>query len=266
MLLSRVALPALVFSLAASLVACGDLGVVDGANGDVGPDAGPAGRTTRALQALYRFDQGSGILIQDQSGLGAPLDLVIEDTTSVRWAPGGGLELIAPTLIASASPAGKINFACSSNDAVTLEVWARAAEVNQAGPARVLTISGGNNARNATIAQSNQLADLRVRTTDTDDNGTPEIYSGIGAFGPATVHIVYTRSGLKDEAKVWINGELGSTETVGGTQDNWDLRYKLGIGADLDGEGPWLGTIYLAAVYCQELTAVEIANNYNAGY
>ncbi len=85
-------------------------------------------------------------------------------------------------------------------------------------------------------------------------------------FTTQVVHVAYTRSGLDDEAQTWLNGQLVGTETLAGSFSNWDVTYPLTIANEPNGERPWRGEIYLAAVYCRDLAPSEIWQNYEAGY
>jgi hypothetical protein len=51
--------------------------------------ASTSARVTANLQALYTFDEGGGLLINDVSGVGAPMDLTIDNQYAVTWAAGG---------------------------------------------------------------------------------------------------------------------------------------------------------------------------------
>lgn len=261
--------------LALTLGACSDLGAVGPGPGpgddDPGPGAGPdAGvatntRVQSGLLGQYLFDERQGTVLNDSS-LGTPLTLVMEDSAAAVWMPLGGLDIISPTTIASLGPATKISSSCMASNAVTIEAWVRPAAVNQNGPARIITVSNGNNTRNFTLSQADTLADVRLRTTDTDENGTPELQSDIAAFDGQIAHLAYTRSGVTDEASIWVNGQLNGTTTVAGNFSTWDSSYQLVIANELGGERPWRGEIYLAAVYCRALSANEIWQNFEAGY
>jgi len=263
--------PLLALLLIPFALACGDVGSIPpggggGPGGGAGPDAGPAAspRVTAGLQAIYLFNEGSGSTIYDQSLLGG-LDLQVEDPASVQWMPTGGLNVTAPTLLATVGPADRLGNSCMASNAVTVEAWVRPAAVNQSGPARIVTLSDGNNSRNFTLAQDNLLLDVRARTTDTDDSGGTTV-SDVTAFGANVVHLAYTRSGVDDEAQLWVDGQLAGTETLAGSFSNWDMTYRLGVANELNGERPWRGEIYLVAVYCRSLSPGEIWQNYKAGY
>lgn len=270
-------LSGLILTIALVLPACmgSDLGYIppdqtgDDDDDIGGADAGPVAenaRVTVGLQALYTFEEGQGLIVADKSGVGAPLDLTIDNPLAVEWIPTGGISVVAPTVMKSAGPADKIGYACMSGNAVTLEAWVRPVAVNQSGPARVLTMADGVNNANFMVGQDNTLSTVRLRTTDTDGNGEPALNSDINVFTSAVVHVAYTRSGLDDEAQTWVNGQLVGTDTVAGNFATWDVTYPLSIANEPNGERPWRGEIYLAAVYCRDLTPTEIFQNYDAGY
>jgi len=55
-----------------------------------------------------------------------------------------------------------------------------------------------------------------------------------------------------------------ATGTISGNLSTW-VSYKLGLGDELAGGNPWLGTFHLVAIYSRALTAAEIHQNFLAG-
>jgi len=261
---------------AIALAGCFDVGTTGGdPNPNPNPNPNPmpgavdgggstTGRVTVGLQALYTFNEGAGALVLDQSGNG--VDLQIENTANTQWMTGGGLNVISPTIISSPSPASTMGISCQSSSAITIEAWTRTASVGQTGPARVLTLSSGNNSRNFMLGQDNATAVLRLRTTETDDNGTPATVSDIAAFTGQLSHIAFTWSGLDDEADVWVDGQIAGSQTLAGNFSTWDTGYTFAIANEIGGDRPWRGELFLAAVYCRNLSAAEIFQNYSAGF
>jgi hypothetical protein len=127
--------------------------------------------------ALFTFEEGSGDTIRDRSSHGEPLDLKIEKPGAVQWLSGGGIAITSPTLIASAEPARKVIQAARSANALTIEAWVKPANVTQAGPARIVTLSHGSGERNFTLGQDAQAYQARLRTTKTSANGEPAVES-----------------------------------------------------------------------------------------
>ena len=227
-------------------------------------------RVTDDLQALYYFNAGAGDVVFDYSTALPKLDLAIADTNTVAWLSGGGLDLTAATLISSPGPAEKIISTCMASDEITMEAWVDPMTTGQSGPARILTVSIDPSNRNATLAHGlwsslpTTVFDARLRTTETSLNGQPETISPEGSLTGDLQHVVYTRD-IAGNARIYLDGVETVAETIGGTLDNWDGSYRLGIGAEMDGTRFWLGTIHLAAVYSQALTPRDVEINFGAG-
>ena len=49
-------------------------------------------------------------------------------------------------------------------------------------------------------------------------------------------------------------------------QNDWTRPDQLAFGNETGGGAPWLGTIYLAAVYCKKLGPAEVQKNHAVGY
>lgn len=262
------------FTAALGLPGCdpGNVSLGGGTPGaDAGPDAAPAvepnPRVTEGQVLLFDFDEGAGTVVHDGSGLVPAIDLSIGDPGAVQWlAAEGALQITAPTILTSIGSPSRIGAACQESSEITIEGWISPAAVNQDGPARILTFSSDNATRNLMLGQNNTQATVRVRTTNTDDNGEPATNGLELPLTGALQHVLYTRDPISDEGRLYIDGALAGTETVAGTFENWDLTYPLMVGNELTEERPWRGTIYLLAVYCRALSAGEIQKNYEAGY
>jgi len=270
-----------------ALVGCvGNGGISDGQNIDPGTDPGTdptptptptTGRVTNGLVALYTFKEGMGTLVTDQSGGGYNLSIL--NPENVEWMAGGGLEILQPTAIinqdAGGQPAGAIGIisACKASNAITVETWARTNDVGANGPARVVTLSTNANNRNFTLGQENTLVDARLRTTLTNTNGTPATASQNDVWDGQINHVVYTRK--LGDASVWLNGNIaGQYITIEGEEQtpllgdfsNWNDTYPLTLANEPTLDRPWTGQLFLVAVYCRDLNAIEITQNMQAGY
>lgn len=140
--------------------------------GEIERDKTPAGPV-----ASYDFREGKGELVKDTARAGAPLDLRIEDASAVQWLPDGGLRITRPTLIASTGPAAKLIEAVKQSQVVTIEAWIKPANLTQAGPARIVTLSKDTSSRNVTLGQKAGAYEVRCRTTTTSPNGEPALSS-----------------------------------------------------------------------------------------
>ena len=251
-------------------IGCSGVGAVDPADppvdegpGDDEPPPVDDGRYKVGLQALYKFDSEAAS-IADLSGVAAPLDLQIPDLLAVSWMEGGGLAIVAPTLLNPLVPSSRITSACQATNAVTLEAWVRPANLTQQN-ARILTYSGSVDGRNFSLEQDDGSIRARLRSTGTDANGNPATTSDVVALTGAEVHVVYTFDPIS--AVLYLDGQPESSQVIGGDFSGWDETYTLGVGNEIGAEDrPWLGQIHLLAVYCGKLDAAAVAQNYVARY
>lgn len=226
-------------------------------------------RVTKDLVSLYTLDEGIGAIINDVAGTNKPLNLVIADPGAVQWTTGG-LTILRPTSIQSREPATKLLTAAQQNNEITIEGWINPANINQAGPARIATFSSSATLSNFTLGQGrfgnqpSDLYDVRLRTTDTSADGRPSLVTPAGILTTELTHVLYTRD-RNGVAKVYINGELKATRTVGGDFSNWDSTAHLALAAEVDRSLPWLGEYQLVAFYGRALTEAEVQQNYDAG-
>ena len=241
---------------------CSDLGVVHD-NGDPGSDlAPPSTRVSQGQQVLYMFQDGIGDRVSDVSD-GQPVDLFIGDVGNVAWLPGGGVQINTPTVITTAQRPNEMLAACQAANAISIEMWHQPASVVQE-QARMLTFSQDNNQRNFSLIQGQVKYEARLRTTGTNENGTPAVESGDNSLSGQVEHVVYTRTPIN--SRFYVDGQVVNEGVVGGDFSNWDLNYELAIGNELNGERPYLGSIFLAAVYCRELSPDEVRVNFQAGF
>ncbi|MCI0533677.1 MAG: Ig-like domain-containing protein [Verrucomicrobiales bacterium] len=223
--------------------------------------ATPAGR-----QVLYKFQEGSGGTINDVSGTGAPLNLAVSNPSAVRWLQGGGLAVDSPVLIASADAATKVIESCKSSNEITIEAWITPANVTQAGPARVVSLSQDTLNRNFTLGQQAADYQTRLRTTDTGNNGSNPSVTAAGTVKTALSHVVYTRA-ASGEVKLYLDGvaQTISIDTITGDFSNWNSSMRLALANELTSDRPWLGELHLVAIYSRALAAVEVKQNFDKG-
>jgi len=215
------------------------------------------------LQALYTFDEGEGATVRDVSGVGEPLDLEVSDGTAVEWADGA-LKVTAPALIASASPTTKLIEACREANALTVEAWVRPAALDQAGPARIVSLSKDTGSRNFTLGQTDTTYIARLRTTTTSTNGIPELVSPEGTLTRDLTHVVDVRdsSGI---ARIYVDGAEKAVGAARGDLSNWDTSLRLALANEMTSDRTWLGEFQLVALYSRALSWPEIVEHYTGG-
>ena len=146
-----------------------------------------------------------------------------------------------------------------------IEVWAATASLDQAGPARLVSSSGGIRHRNFTIGQERGVLIVRLRTTETTLNGTPPVARVPGVFDDTELHhIVFTYD--SDRARVWVDGKAqASAPSPGGTFADWVFSYPLLLGNERDGKRPWHGQLAALVIHDRALTAAEVKERFLAG-
>ena len=229
----------------------------------------PSQRVSEGLQALYSFDDGEGPLVRDVSGVGSPLHLKIEDPAAVQWTDSS-IVVRGPTLISSIDAATKITEACHASNELTVEAWIKPEDSESSGPAGIVALAPDGEHRNFAVTlgmsgrESRDLYGIGLRTTEETEGGGPNLSSLPGVVREAPTHVVLTRD-ASGFARLYINNELHAQETVGGNFSNWDRGYPLVLGNGPSGDRPWLGSLYLVAVYCRALDGHEVWQNYAFG-
>jgi hypothetical protein len=228
---------------------------------------GAADRVVTGVVALYRLDEAGGTTVADTSGFGLPFDLTLADPANASWLPGGGLSVETPTVITQASPVTKVIDALQTSQAVTLEAWARPANVTQFGPARIAALSedpfptGGN----FVLGQASDTWVTRLRTSETDVFGKPDMGPTSGsAITGVLAHLVYTRSPGGAEA-FYVDGVQVATGTRTGTFANWGSSFELALLNEPTVDRAWLGSLYLFAIYDRAIDSGEVSTNFVAG-
>lgn len=223
------------------------------------------GRITDGLVTLYNFEEGSGDQVTDSAG---GHDLTIADPDAVEWLDGA-LNINTATVITSPEPPVAMIDGASTSGELTVEAWIETNDLEQSGPARIVSISGDRQNRNFTVGQgvhgsTGNFLDVRLRSTDTDDNGTPSLASPDGVLTTALTHIVATRSS-DGTTRLYFDGALESTGSAGGDLSNWDDSYRLLLGNETSNDRPWIGTLHLVALYDRALSEADVAQNFDSG-
>ena len=234
---------------------------------DAAPPVEPDNRVIDKLQVLYRFEGAAGqTVIEDVSGVGEPYNLTIRTPELATW-EGGYLTFTEPNVVENLAPLTKVYDACTASNEISVEVWVKNTSIENQG--YVVTSSQENtaNVRNFGFHQTNDNWDAHLRTNQTGNNGAnPTALSVPGTATTEIQHIVYTRDSSSSVADFWINGVKQVPRSITGNMSTWAPEFGLYIGNEPTLTRPWQGTIYLAAVYCKDLSPAEIQQNYAEGY
>lgn len=232
-------------------------------------DVNSEGRVQEGLQALYNFAEGSGSVVNDISETGERLDLQITNVLNTKWLPGQGLKFTGPASVQSDGIPLNLISALRTTNEVTIEAWVKSADINQSGPARIMSLSSGKLSRGITMGQVGTQAhynySMRLTTSETTGNGIPEVASSVNFTRPNLHHVVYARSSDGEE-KLFVNNNLVYAGRRNGDFSNWEGDYIFLLGNETSYDRHWEGAFYLAAVYNRALTAEEVEQNFNSGF
>lgn len=221
------------------------------------------GRARAGLLALYRFDEGEGASVRDVAGVHEGLDLTITDTSVVSWT-AEGLRFDRPGLARTEQAPSAFYDVVAGSEEFTVEAWVTPANTSQNGPARIVTLSRDTRKTNFLLGQgewqgASDLVEVRLH----ERRGDYKLHTERGEVSAQLKHVVMTRS-QDGTVKVYIDGEVKAQSNMAADLEGWDRSYRLGVGNELSGDRPWLGTFHLAALYGRALDPAEVAINYAA--
>lgn len=264
--------------------------------------------TTRiedALVAKWIFDSLSGgNIVEDVSGVGAPLNLTVDNPANVTQ-HDGFLTIAGETRIHSggSGTAQKVYDACTASEEMTIEAWIRPAVTGQGqpgttGPARIITMSdpaAGTSQRNFLLGQGEFTAArddhlrARVRSSVTNEDGsfqsTPPLVSPDGTINETVLyHVALTVSNIAEDADekrldLYVNREELSfsptpaasalfSGTFTGGAVAWDRDYQINVANEDDSDGTpryWLGELHFMCIHSRALGPDEVEANFHAG-
>ncbi|MDT7041553.1 VanZ family protein [Candidatus Nitronereus thalassa] len=164
-------------------------------------------RVQDGLLAFYNFTEGSGAMVHDRGEIGLPLNLRIQNPTKIKWLKPNGIELLENTMVKSQEPFRKF-FADKgyANSEVTIEAWFQPSDIDQKGPARIISYSKESDSVNFILGQERQNVVFRLRTPLTGETGTkPELYTTDAPLNLNMMHVVATyRPGYET---LYLNGQ-----------------------------------------------------------
>jgi len=216
--------------------------------------------------AIYMFETGQGSTAYDTSGVTPEADLSLSG--NVSWVGGWGIDIgMGGKAQASTSASAKLASLIQGTGEYSFEAWAAPANVAQTG-AYIVSYSGSNTTRDATLAQAAMQYEGLTRSSATDTNGMPALVTTTagGAAQAALQHLVLTYDPVNGQ-KLYVNGVYtGDADPAkGGTFANWDSTFALVLGNETTGQRQWQGVIKFVAIHNRALTAAQIQQNFAAG-
>ncbi|MGA7537477.1 MAG: LamG domain-containing protein [Steroidobacteraceae bacterium] len=216
--------------------------------------------------AKYEFKEGSGSVAYDTSGVSPESDLTVSG--NVTWDQAWGIIFGEGSRAqALTTTSQKIAQLVQTTGEYSIEVWASPANITQT-KANIVSYSGSDTARDATLSQDATQYEAETRSSKTDTNGDPPLLTSMsGNFAQAALqHIVLTYDPVNGQ-KLYVNGQFtGDVDpNGGGSLANWDNTLALVLGNETTGDKQWLGEIRFLAIHDSALSAAQVLQNFNAG-
>lgn len=143
--------------------------------------------------------------------------------------------------------------AFKASNELSLMVYLHTDHADQRGPARIVSFSRDAALRNFTLGQQRDQLVMRLRTSETDLNGLPQI--NLGLLRPNTVNrLVFTyRPG---EAKLYRDGREVQIRNLQGDFSNWSDHFIV-LGNEKTGGRAWQGRLEAVQIINRVLPPAE---------
>ncbi len=216
--------------------------------------------------AKWEFKTVSGPTAFDTSGVEPAINLTLSG--DVSWVGGWGINVKAGGKAQGGTASSKkLHDLITGTGEYTLELWVAAANVMQE-DAYMMSYSGGDAARNFTVAQQQYQVEAYNRSSGSNANGQPTlITAGADEDLQATLqHIVVTFDPVGGR-RIYVNGEFtgDADATTQAAIGDWDDTFAFLLGNEVSGNRQFEGVFRLAAVHNRVLTPEEITENFEAG-
>lgn len=151
--------------------------------------------------------------------------------------------------------------ACRASGFLTVEAVLLPDSLAQGGPARIVSFSTDSGSRNFTLGQEDDALVFRLRTPNTDGNGTRPEVRLCAADGRSAMHVVVSYE--PGRLTCYVNGEqVTDTDAVTGDLSNWAPQHLI-LGDEWSGDRDWSGELQAAAIYSRALSSGEVTRNYH---
>jgi hypothetical protein len=228
--------------------------------------ASSGGRVDSHAIALYEFRTGAGSVVYDTSGVEPALHLTLSGDAS--WVGAWGIRLNGGKAQGSTRDSAKLHKLITATGEYSVEAWVVPDNVTQDGPARIVSYSGGNDARNFTLGQTLYNYDHLNRSAVTDANGQPALSTPDAqeVLQATLQHVVVTYHPVSGRS-IYVNGVsvAGTDPLGGGSLQDWDETFALVLGQETSGQDVWRGTVRLLAIHNRALSPEHIQMNFEAG-
>ncbi len=149
--------------------------------------------------------------------------------------------------------------ACRRTGGLTVEAVIEPAGLDQDGPARIVTFSGGNAKRNFLLGQSGPDLIFYLRTTSTEAKGAGAQLTLCRLEDEKPRHVVV--SFADGTITAHVDGKRVLRRRLGGSLANWEPM-RVRFGGEIDGRGNWNGYLEAVGLYARAVSADQVATKY----
>ncbi len=150
--------------------------------------------------------------------------------------------------------------ACKKTNQLTIEAYITSNNLNQTGPARIISFSESSSSRNFTLGQSENNLVIRLRTPFSGENGSsPEIVLG-AIKQDVAVHVIVSYA--DGHLSCYFNGKaMPLKEKYQGDFSSWKPQHLI-FGDEWGGERNWDGKLEGVAIFNRFVSDKEAAKHY----
>ena len=230
------------------------------------------GRLVDHVIAKWEFKKGEGDIARDSSGIEPKMDLQLNN---VEWMSNWGIQFENRSwAIAEAESSRKLFKRIAHPEKGTqqysIEAWVAPENIDQDGPARIVTYSDGTADRNFMLGQNtyNYVFRNRNKRKRVDANGSPDLVTADDDQDaqPTLQHVVVTYDRFNGR-RIYVNGRFtGDDDMVKGDfLINWDKDFRFVVGNETSRNRQWEGQMRYLAIHEVALSKKEIKRNYKQG-
>lgn len=173
-----------------------------------------------------------------------------------RFSSGGAMRLSGGMFVAPDADKGIVT-SCRRSGEFSLQATILPDQLEQSGPARIVSLSSSEQSYNLMIGQRNDRLVARLRTTTKDEVPREFDLTGLTTGEPTVVLLTFRPGRLL----CYVNGEKCiDRRDIDGNISNW-VGQQLAFGNELDAGHPWFGTIEGVAIFSRYMEADEARSN-----
>ncbi|MDP6634098.1 MAG: LamG domain-containing protein [Phycisphaerae bacterium] len=245
------------------------LGQSAGHGAPIGTSAGPWPCSTKGLVFIWGHSTWASSSVGTAGVIARASKLTPRG--KARVTTGKSISLKGGAFLAAPAINGKLLAACMKSNALTIEALIKPDDLDQSGPARIISFSQDGQIRNFTVGQEKNILIFRLRTTSKSDQNTSipllKLTAGRWHHVVITYQLVKDASSGKTSGKVsaYLNGKPARTINAkkGGQLSGWASMHLL-FGDEFADKRDWAGELKGISIYSRAISAKEAAAKYNA--